>query len=76
MKAIRKTHRKQKKEKKEKTRRNEYKQCDESIFLHKEIIDAIRKSEEKMEIHSRKPTRRWTNFCRLSRIQSEHNSMG
>ena len=41
------------------------------------LIDAIRKSEEKMEsLLKEKPTRRWTNFCRQSRIQSEHSSMG
>ena len=50
-------------EKQEKAGRNELRQVDdESTFLQREIIDAIRKSDEKMETYSRKVDEKMDTF--------------
>ena len=61
-----KTHRKQKKEKtrklEETSKGKSTRTSEESIFLQREIIHAIRKSEEKIEIYSRKTDKKMDKF--------------
>ena len=44
---------------------------EDALFSRKEIIDALKRSDEK-----KKKRKDGTNFCRKSRIQSEHSFKG
>ena len=46
------------------------------MFSRKVIIDALKRSDEKLKVTQGKPTKRWKSFYNKSQIQSEHSYTG
>ena len=49
---------------------------EDAMFLRKEIIDALKRSDEKWKVTQGKTTKRWKSFHNKSQIQLEHNYTG